>query len=241
MRRFENKLAIVTGATRGIGRAVAERLAAEGAEVIGVSSKPGADLPKGCRHEAVQLDDPKSVAAFCTRLENLAPHVLVNNAGIAKPQGIVELEEAEIRRVHEINLIAPIKLCQAVVPGMKRHGWGRIVNVTSIWGPMARVARANYASSKSGLDGFTASLAAEVAPWGILANCVAPGYTETELIKATFSADKLQALARTVPVKRLAQPAEIAACVAWFASPENGYATGQNVIVDGGLSRLRDI
>jgi 3-oxoacyl-[acyl-carrier protein] reductase len=103
------------------------------------------------------------------------------------------------------------------------------------------VARGNYASSKSGLDGFTGVLAAELAPFGVLANSVAPGYTETELIKKIFDGPKLKALADTVPMRRLAQPDEIAAFIAWMASPENGYVTGQNIVIDGGLSRLREV
>lgn len=241
MKRFSGKLAVVTGATRGIGRAVAERLMAEGAEVVGTCTSDQGDMPKGCRREVVRFEDRASTDAFCARLEAMAPNVLVNNAGIALPQTAEELTEADLRRVHEINLMAPIRACQAVVPGMKKAGWGRIVNVTSIWGPMSRVARGNYASSKSGLDGFTGVLAAELAPFGVLANCVAPGYTETELIKKIFDGPKLKALADTVPMRRLAAPDEIAAFIAWMASPENGYVTGQNVIIDGGLSRLREV
>ena len=241
MRRFAGKLAVVTGATRGIGRAIAERLIAEGADVVGTSTSSADGLPEGARHEAVRFDDPASTARFCERLAALGPHVLVNNAGIALPQTAEELTEEDLRRVHEINLIVPIRLCQAAAGPMKRHGWGRIVNVTSIWGPMSRVARGNYASTKSGLDGFTGVLAAELAPHGVLANCIAPGYTETELIKKIFAGDKLKALADTVPMRRLAQPGEIAAFVAWLASADNGYLTGQNILIDGGLSRIREV
>lgn len=238
---LSGKLAIVTGASRGIGRAIAERLLAQGAEVVGTSTKADGDLPKGCRHEAVRLDDQASVASFCKTVEKLAPHILVNNAGVANPQTVETIGDDEFRRVHEINLVAPMAICRTALPGMKRHGWGRIVNISSIWGPLSRVARGTYASAKAGLDGLSGCLAAEVASHGILVNCVAPGFTETEMIKSIFPPDKLAALAQTVPMKRLAQPVEIAKMVVWLASPENGYVTGQNVMVDGGLSRVREI
>ncbi len=238
---LSGKLAIVTGASRGIGRAIAEQLQARGAEVIGTSTKPGGELPKGCRHEAVRLDDPASVAAFCKTVEKLAPHILINNAGVANPQTFETIADDEFRRVHEINLVAPMAICRAALPGMKRHGWGRIVNISSIWGPLSRVARSTYASSKAALDGMSGCLAAEVASHGVLVNCVAPGFTETEMIKTIFPPDKLDALAKSVPMKRLAQPAEIAKAVVWLASAENGYVTGQNILVDGGLSRLKEV
>ncbi|MHB1219044.1 MAG: SDR family NAD(P)-dependent oxidoreductase [Alphaproteobacteria bacterium] len=238
---LSGKLAVVTGASRGIGRAIAEQLLAQGAEVVGTSTKVGGDLPNGCRHEAVRLDDPASVAAFCKTVEKLAPHILINNAGVANPQTVESIEDAEFRRVHEINLVAPMAICRAALPGMKRHGWGRIVNISSIWGPLSRVARGTYASSKAALDGLSGCLAAEVASHGVLVNCVAPGFTETEMIKSIFPPDKLAALAKSVPMKRLAQPVEIAKTVVWLASAENGYVTGQNILVDGGLSRVREV
>jgi 3-oxoacyl-[acyl-carrier protein] reductase len=141
----------------------------------------------------------------------------------------------------QINLHAPMAICRAAVPGMKRHGWGRIVNISSIWGPLSRVARGTYAASKSGLDGMTGCLAAEVAPHNVLVNCVAPGFTETEMIKNLFTPDKRQALADTVPMKRMAQPEEIAKLVVWLAGTDNGYLTGQNILIDGGLSRLKGV
>lgn len=238
---LSGKLAVVTGASRGIGRAVAERLAAQGAEVVGTSTKEGGGIPAGCRHEVVRLDDAASVAAFCETIGRLAPHILVNNAGVANPQTFEAIDDAEFRRVHEINLMAPMAICRAALPGMKRHGWGRIVNVTSIWGPLSRVARSTYASTKAALDGLTGCLAAETASHGILVNGVAPGFTETEMIKTIFPPDKLDALAKSVPMKRLAQPEEIAKVVVWLAGPENGYIAGQNILVDGGLSRVREV
>ena len=238
---LSGKLAIVTGASRGIGRAIAEQLLAHGAEVVGTSTKAGGDMPTGCKHEAVRLDDAASVAAFCKTIEKLAPHILINNAGVANPQAFETIDDAEFARVHQINLMAPMAICRAALPGMKRHGWGRIVNISSIWGPLSRVARSTYASSKAALDGMSGCLAAEAAPHGVLVNCVAPGFTETEMIKTIFPPDKLDALAKTVPMKRLAQPSEIAKTVVWLASAENGYVTGQNILVDGGLSRLKEV
>lgn len=235
------KLALVTGASRGIGRAIAEQLLEKGAEVIGTSTKPDGDMPKGCRHEPVQLADRAAVSAFCKKVEALAPHIVVNNAGVANPQTVETIEDAEFDRMHQINLHAPMAICRAALPGMKRHGWGRIVNISSIWGPLSRVARGTYAASKSGLDGMTGCLAAEVAPYNVLVNCVAPGFTETEMIKSLFTPDKRQVLADTVPMKRMAQPEEIAKLVVWLAGTDNGYLTGQNILIDGGLSRLKEV
>ncbi|MFO0997793.1 MAG: SDR family oxidoreductase [Alphaproteobacteria bacterium] len=230
--------AVVTGATRGIGRAIAARLVAAGADVLGTSTKASANLPQGCRHAQLVLDDPASLESFATLVERTAPHILVNNAAIVNLKPFEDIEEAEFRRIHRVNLLAPMRLCKAALPGMKREGWGRIVNIASIWGPAARAARAAYASTKSGLDVMTASLAYECAANGVLANCVSPGPVETEMLQQAYDANRLKALAERMPLKRLCQPDEVAAFVAWLAGPENTYITGQNLVIDGGFMRF---
>jgi 3-oxoacyl-[acyl-carrier protein] reductase len=236
---LRGKLAVVTGGTRSIGRAVVDEFLARGAVVIGTGTKPAADVPKGCRYHHLQLEDRQSVERLCRLIEQEAPHILVNNAGVSSPAAFEDLRMEEVERIHEIQLVAPLRLCQAAVPGMKRHGWGRIVNLTAISGVYGRTSRANYGSSKAALDGMTASLAAEYGAHGILANCVAPGFIETDVLRSLYSAEQLKALAETVPTKRLGTAEEIASLVAWLSGPENGYVTGQNIVIDGGFGRVR--
>lgn len=237
-RPLAGKIAVVTGASRGIGRAIAERLVADGAEVHGTSTKPEGTLPPGCTHHQARFEDQASLETFAGTVAKLSPHILVNNVGLTKPYPFEEIPEAHFREFHRVNLLAPIRLCKAAVPGMKRHGWGRIVNITSIWGVSARTGRAVNGATKEGLDVVTASVACECAPHGILANSVAPNMTETEGLTSVYGPDKLDALAQSVPMKRLCKPEEVAAFVAWLAGPENTYITGQHLMIDGGFSRF---
>jgi len=128
--------------------------------------------------------------------------------------------------------------CQAVLPGMKEKGWGRIVNISSIFGKLARSQRASYCTSKFALDGMTAALAAEVAEFNILANCVAPGYIETDLTRNVLGEKGMEELIPKIPMKRLGTPEEIAKFVTWLAGPENTYISGQNIAIDGGYTRV---
>jgi NAD(P)-dependent dehydrogenase (short-subunit alcohol dehydrogenase family) len=233
------KLAVVTGGTRSIGRAVVERLLARGASVIGTGTKLDGDVPKGCRYARLQLENPQSVESLCRVIEGERPHILVNNAGTSSFATIEDIDLADVERIHEMHVVAPLRLCQAAIPGMKHHRWGRIVNITAISGIWGRPTRTNYGSAKAALDGLTANLAAEMGPHGILANCVAPGFIDTDILKKNYSDAQRKGMADSVPVKRLGTAEDIANMVVFLAGPENGYTTAQNIVVDGGFGRVR--
>ena len=232
---MRGKRALVTGGTRGIGEAIAVRLAADGFDVSATGTGPDGAAPAGCRYLPVDFGDRAATEQFARSLEF---DVLVNNAGINKIAPFAEIEPADFDRIQEVNVRAPMLLCRAVVPYMRAQGWGRIVNVTSIFGTISKAQRASYSASKFGLDGMTAALAAEVAVDGILANCVAPGFVDTDMTRQILGEAKMRELAAAVPMQRLAQPEEIAAFVAWLAGPENTYVSGQNMVIDGGFSRI---
>ena len=232
---MRGKRALVTGGTRGIGEAIAVRLAADGFDVSATGTGPDGAAPTGCRYLPVDFGDRAATEQFARSLEF---DVLVNNAGINKIAPFAEIEPADFDRIQEVNVRAPMLLCRAVVPYMRAQGWGRIVNVTSIFGTISKAQRASYSASKFGLDGMTAALAAEVAVDGILANCVAPGFVDTDMTRQILGEAKMRELADAVPMQRLAQPEEIAAFVAWLAGPENTYVSGQNMVIDGGFSRI---
>ena len=161
------RLALVTGATRGLGRALAERLRDDGAQVIGTGTNPQGEVSQGVEYMAVDFTDAPATEAFAERIAAREPLILVNNAGIGIERGIEELSTEEFRQVHDINLVAPMILSRAVVPGMRKASWGRILNVGSIYGTISTEGRVPYSSTKFGIDGLTASLAPEVARDGI--------------------------------------------------------------------------
>jgi len=235
--RFSGKKAMVTGATRGIGRAIAETLQTEGAYVIGTGTGNG---EAGICDEHFQADftDLDQIRACAEFIRRTAPDILVNNAGINKIGSFAEIDPDDFRRIQQVNVFAPFSLCQAAIPGMKRRGWGRIVNISSIWGKISKEHRASYSASKFALDGMTLALAAEHSADGILANCVAPGFIDTELTRRVLGEQGARQIVATVPVRRLGSVEEIARLVAWLSSPENTYLTGQNIAIDGGLSRV---
>lgn len=229
---------LVTGATRGIGKAIAQEYRRQGAYLIGVGTevRDGVDwLDEFIASDFSRLD---AIEHCASRLRALQIDVLVNNAGINKNQPFEDISAADFLQIQQVNVVAPLMLCQAVLPGMRERRWGRIVNLSSIWGKISKAHRASYSASKFALDGMTAALAAEVAASGILANCVAPGFTDTELTQRMLGSQGIRDLVAQVPVGRLARVDEIARLVCWLGSDQNSYVSGQNIAIDGGFTRV---
>ncbi|MDP6774223.1 MAG: SDR family oxidoreductase, partial [Rhodospirillales bacterium] len=155
---LDDRLALVTGATRGLGRAIAERLLNDGARVIGTGSKPEGTAPAGCDYRAVDFTDAGATQAFADEAAGLGIEILVNNAGTTKLSDFTEIAPDDFTRIQQVNVTAPFMLSRAVVPGMKERGWGRIVQIASIFGIVSRQGRASYSTSKAALDGMTAAL-----------------------------------------------------------------------------------
>jgi 3-oxoacyl-[acyl-carrier protein] reductase len=230
--------ALVTGGTRGIGAAIAKRLRDSGANVTVTGTSSTGEPPPGCELRAVDFTDGLATEGFAEEISGWDVTILVNNAGINVIDRFEEIDPADFDRIQQVNVRAPLLLCQAVLPGMRRAGWGRIVNISSIFGKISREWRASYSASKFALDGMTIALAVEVASQGILANCVSPGFIDTDLTRNILGEDGIAELAGEVPMRRLGTPSEVAELVGWLAGPANTYLTGQNIAIDGGFSRI---
>jgi|TARA_B110000858_G_scaffold63979_1_gene74180 NAD(P)-dependent dehydrogenase (short-subunit alcohol dehydrogenase family) len=230
--------AVVTGATRGIGYAIAERLLKDGLEVIITGTKKNGKHPAGSSYYQVDFLDEDSTNKFINFLKKQQINILVNNAGINKISEFSSIDIEDFDRILRINLRAPFQICQAVIPYMEKIKWGRIVNLTSVFGNISKEYRAAYSSSKFGLDGMTVALAAEVSEKGILANSVGPGVIDTDMTREVLGDSGINKLKGQIPMKRLGQVSEIASLVSWLVSNENTYMTGQNLMIDGGFTRV---
>jgi len=233
---LEGKVALVTGASRGIGLAIAEQLLRDGAKVIGTStSEEGAKKVPGTG-KVLNVRD----AGQCDRLveEVQKQHgdiaILVNNAGITRDNLALRMKDAEWDEVMETNLRAVFRLSRAVMRGMMKARWGRIVNITSVVGASGNPGQANYAAAKAAVVGMTKSLARELGSRNITVNCVAPGFIDTDMTRA-LSDDQRKALLEHIPLGRLGTPQDVAAAVAYLVSPGGGYVTGAVLHVNGGM------
>lgn len=220
---MNGKTALITGAARGIGYAIAELFREQGATVLTPARQ---ELDLSCND---------SIGKYCSRLD-LPVDIMVNNAGINPLAAADEFSDDDLEETMQVNLMAPMRLMRALSPGMAQRGYGRIVNISSIWSGVAKPRRFVYATTKAGVNGMTRALAVELAAAGVLVNAVAPGFVNTELTRQNNSEEAIRQIAAAIPVGRLSEPREIAEVVAFLCSQRNTYLTGQTIFVDGGFT-----
>jgi len=238
---LEGKVALVTGASRGIGRAIAEQLAALGAKVIGTAtSEKGAqaisDYLGAGQGLVLDVANPESIDECLETIKNQFGEIdiLVNNAGITRDNLLMRMKDDEWFDIMQTNLTSVFRLSKAVLRSMMKKRFGRIITIGSVVGSMGNAGQTNYAAAKAGVLGFTKSLAKEVASRGITVNAVAPGFIDTDMTKE-LSDEQKEAIFSQVPANRLGQPEEIAATVAFLASNQAAYITGETIHVNGGM------
>ena len=194
---------------------------------------------KNIHYKRVDFLQKESVSKFLEWINNQEKiDILVNNAGINKVDKNIDSKTSDFENLIDVNLKGPYLFCREVSSIMKKNKYGKIVNISSIWGSITRPGRSLYSASKFGLVGLTKTLAVELAQDGILVNAVAPGFTMTELTKKTNSKEEIEDLKNTIPIRRLAEPIEIARLVLFITSEMNTYLTGQNIIIDGGYTNI---
>ena len=233
---LEGKLALVTGASRGIGQAIAEELLKHGAKVVGTSTtEEGAKKVPGIGRVLNVRDAPQCDALIDQiQKEHGDIAVLVNNAGVTRDNLALRMKDADWDEVIDTNLRAVFRLSRAVMRGMMKARWGRIINITSVVGASGNPGQANYAAAKAGVVGMTKSLARELGSRNITVNCVAPGFIDTDMTRALPEASRAALLAQ-IPLGRLGEAQDVAAAVAYLASPGGSYVTGAVLHVNGGM------
>ncbi|WP_293748785.1 3-oxoacyl-ACP reductase FabG [uncultured Paraglaciecola sp.] len=242
MANLNGSIALVTGASRGIGRAIAERLMADGATVIGTAtSENGAQaisdyLEGNGEGKVLNVADPDSMSALLTDIteKHGSVDILINNAGITRDNLLMRMKDDEWQSIMDTNLTSIFKMSKAVLRGMMKKRKGRIINIGSVVGSTGNAGQANYAAAKAGVIGFSKSMAREVASRGITVNVVAPGFIDTDMTKALTDEQK-ESIFKDIPANRLGDPKEIAATVGFLASDEAAYITGETIHVNGGM------
>lgn len=242
--KFEGQVALVTGASRGIGAAIALELARKGVKVIGTATTDsGADKIRemlaafdGCDGRTLNVTDAAAGEALVDAItkEHGGVQVLVNNAGITRDTLAMRMKDDDWDAVMDTNLKGVFRMSRAVMRTMMKQRYGRIVNITSVVGASGNPGQANYAAAKAGVAGMTRALARELGSRNITVNCIAPGFIETDMT-ASLGEDQQKALLGQIPLGHLGKPADIAHAVAFLASPMAGYVTGQEIHVNGGM------
>ena len=235
------RVAIVTGASRGIGRAIAERLATEDLQIIGTATgESGAEgiteyLQGKGQGYVLDVSNLASIETFFDQVKNHdAPQILVNNAGITRDNLALRMKDDEWQSVIDTNLSAIFRVTKSCLRGMTKAKWGRIINISSVVASMGNGGQSNYAAAKAGIEGYSRSLASELGSRGITVNSVAPGFIETDMTKE-LGAEQTEALLTRVPAGRLGSSDEVAALVAFLASEDAGYITGETIHINGGM------
>lgn len=230
-----SRRALVTGGTRGIGAAVARVLASAGVDVS-ITGTGNRALREGpFRYLQADFSDPQDTEAFARSIQDQGFDILVNNAGINVIAPFTRVDLGDFDRVMAVNVRAPFALCQAVLPHMVANHWGRICNISSIWGVVSKSQRASYSTSKFALRGLTGALSAEYAELGILVNALAPGFIQTALTDSVLGADGIRDIVTQIPAGRLGTVDEVARAVGWMVSEENTYMSGHTLVIDGGF------
>ncbi|MBW8270901.1 3-oxoacyl-[acyl-carrier-protein] reductase [Caldovatus aquaticus] len=245
MFRLEGKVALVTGASGGIGAAIARALHRQGAAVALSGTRRDAlealatELGEGALIAPANLSDPAAPAALVEQVERSlgALDILVNNAGLTRDMLALRMGDADWQAVLEVDLNAPFRLARAALRGMMKRRWGRVISIASIVGVTGNAGQANYAAAKAGLIGMSKSLAQEVASRNITVNVVAPGFVKTAMTDALGEAQR-QALLARIPVGRMGAPEDVAAAVVYLASEEAAWVTGQTLHVNGGMAMI---
>lgn len=240
---LQGKVALVTGATRGIGKAIAHELAVRGAIVVGTAtSETGAQsitealAPLGGRGVVLDVTDGAACDALIEALgkDGGGPHILVNNAGITRDTLAMRMKDDDWSAVMDTNLAAVFRMSRAVLRSMMKARWGRIINVTSVVGSSGNAGQANYAAAKAGVAGMSRALARELGSRNITVNCVAPGFIDTDMTRA-LGETQTAALLQQIPLGRLGAATDIAHAVAFLSGPQAGYITGATLHVNGGM------
>lgn len=242
---IEKKVAVITGASRGIGKAIALELGSRGAMVAGTAtSEAGAqaitdylrDAGIQGKGYALQVTDNASIEGFVTRVQNEfgTPEILVNNAGITRDNLLMRMKPEEWDDVISTNLSSVYRMSKALMRGMAKARWGRIISISSVVGSSGNAGQANYAASKAGIEGFTRALAMEIGSRGITVNAVAPGFIDTDMTRS-LSEEHAQALKAKIPLGRYGNVDEIASVVGFLASGQAAYITGETIHVNGGM------